>query len=112
MSEEIYSGETATLILRCRDAKGEPLDMAGMRADVVMTGRRGNILIHFSTSDPALRPVETMGNYLLCRLSSDDMARLRGLNLVEIRINRGGMVSIAQLPGVRVLDSITGKLNP
>lgn len=112
MSELIYRGESLSVVLRCRDRKGEAVDMTGKRADVVMTDRRGETVFWFSTHDAERKGVDVDGNYLSCRLDPSDMAGLQGVYMVEIRVEDGGMVQIAQVPGVRVLDSVTGGLPP
>lgn len=109
MGETIYGGETLTVVLRCRDRAGEPVDMASKAVDVVMTDRRERVLFRYSTHDEESKPLAVEGHFVLCRLESKDMSRLQGVYLVEIRIGGDGMVQVAQVPGVRILDSVTGK---
>ena len=109
MSGTIYRGETLTVVLRCRDQAGEPVDMTGKRVDVVMTDRRERVIFRFSTQDEESRALTVEGHFVLCRLASKDMALLQGVYLVEIRVENDGMVQVAQVPGVRILDSVTGK---
>lgn len=109
MSGTIYRGETLTVVLRCRDQSGEPVAMAGKTVDVVMTDRRGQVVFRYSTQDETGRPLTVEGHFVLCRMESRDMALLQGVYLVEIRVESDGMVQVAQVPGVRILDSVTGK---
>lgn len=78
MGETIYRGETLTVVLRCRDRAGEPVDMAGKAVDVVMTDRRERVLFRYSTHDEESRPLTVEGHFVLCRLESKDMSRLQG----------------------------------
>lgn len=109
MSGTIYRGETLTVVLRCRNRVGEPVDMTGKAVDVVMTDRRGKVIFRYSTQDEESRPLTVEGHFVLCRLESQDMALLQGVYLVEIRVGNDGTVQVAQVPGVRILDSVTGK---
>lgn len=113
MSEEIYRGESLTIILRCRDKKGEAVDMTGKTTQVVLCDRRKHVVFIFSTATPVsdgVGEIEIRGNHLLCRLTSSDVARLHGVYLLEIRVDNGsGIIQIAQVPGVRILDTVTGR---
>lgn len=109
MGGMIYRGETLTLVLRCRNQAGEAVDMSGKEVDVVMTDRRERVLFRYSTYDEESRALTVKGHFVLCRLESKDMASLQGVYLVEIRVGNDGLVQVAQVPGVRILDSVTGK---
>lgn len=109
MGGTIYRGETLTVVLRCRDLAGGHVDLAGKEVDVVMADRRGRVVFRYSTQDEAGRPLTVEGHFVLCRMESRDMALLQGVYLVEIRVGSGGIVQVAQVPGVRILDSLTGK---
>lgn len=109
MSGTIYRGETLAVVLRCRNQAGGAVDMAGKEVDVVMADRRGRVVFRYSTHDEAGRPLAVEGHFVLCRMASGDMAMLQGVYLVEIRVGSGGVVQVAQVPGVRILDSLTGK---
>lgn len=113
MSEEIFKGESITIILRCRDRKGVAVDMTDKTTQVVLCDRRKRIVFTFSTATPVMEGVGEIEilekNHLLCRLTSADAARLQGVYLLEIRVESGnGVVQIAQVPGVRIQNSITG----
>lgn len=111
MSEDIYRGESSTIVLRCRDAKGAAVPMTGKRVEVVVADRLGVPVHYFSTEEKeGCKNISVSENYLFCQLTPGEMSALQGLYLVEIRVGDGGMVQIAQVPGVRILDSITGKI--
>lgn len=111
MSEDIYRGESSTIVLRCRDAKGAAVPMAGKRVEVIMAGRRGETVFRFCTDEEkeACKNISVSANYLFCQITPGEMSALQGVYMVEIRVSHGGIVQIAQLPGVRILDSIMGK---
>lgn len=108
--EEIFRGESLYIVLRCRDRNGNAEDMSGKKVDVVMSDYAGRICFTFSTYDESWRKITVEGNYLLCPVSYGDMRDVRGIYMVEIRVKEGDCVRIAQVPGVRVLDSETGKM--
>lgn len=107
MMDEIFSGESQTIVLRCRDANGEPVAMYGRVAEVVMADRFGHVIFDFSTEKEGNRRMEVEDHYLLCPVSAADMAKLKGVYLIEIRVTEGDSVQITQVPGIRVLDCIT-----
>lgn len=109
MSEIIYRGESATIVLRCCNRDGQAVAMAAKEVLVLMVDRRGGTVFEFSTAATGSRKIIVDRNYLLCTLTYLDMSRLQGVYLVEIRVKEGEVVQIAQLPGVRIHDSITGK---
>ncbi len=108
MTEEFFKGESVCIVLRCRKRDGSPEDMSGKRIDVVMTDSRGGIVFQFSTREYSRYPIRVEGHYLFCPLSYSEMRNVQGVYLVEIRVQDGDVVQIAQVPGVRVLDSVTG----
>lgn len=107
--EEIFRGESVCIVFRCRNRDGEPEDMTGKEVNVVMSDPDGRIVYFFGTGDGYARPIRVEGNYLYCPLTYLEMGRFRGVYMVEIRVREGDIVSIAQVPGVRVLDSVMGK---
>lgn len=109
MSESIYRGESLTIVLRCRDHEGEGIDMSGKKVDVEMVDRKGKTVYSFSTDEGALNRVTVDGCYLLCHLAYPETKGLQGVYVVEVRVEEEEIVSIAQLPGVRILDSFIGK---
>lgn len=108
--EDIFRGESVCVVFRCRNRDGEPEDMSGKVVDVVMTDVNGVVVFSFSTrDDDGRRDIRVEGNYLFCPLSYGEMRSIRGVYMVEIRVQEGDVVEIAQVPGVRILDSVTGK---
>lgn len=109
MSENIHRGESLTIVLRCRDPEKEGIDMSGKKVDVQLVDRKGKTIYSFSTDEGALNRVTVEGCYLLCHLAYSEMKGLQGVYMIEVRIEEEGVVRIAQLPGIRILDSFIGK---
>ncbi|MCM1031548.1 MAG: hypothetical protein NC410_08950 [Oscillibacter sp.] len=108
--EEIFRGESLYIVLRCRDRNGNPEDMSGKKVDVMLFDAEGNMCFGFSNYDENWAKITVEGNYLLCPIAYESMRDVRGVYMLEIRVKEGDCVRIAQVPGVRVLDSETGKL--
>lgn len=107
--DNIFKGESVCIVFRCRNRSGEPEDMTGKGVDVVMTNVNGAVVFSFSTrKDDGRRDIRVDGNYLFCPLSYMEMRNVQGVYMVEIRVQDGDVVEIAQIPGVRVLNSVTG----
>lgn len=108
MSDLIYKGETLSIVLRCLDGAGEPVELAGKEVEVLMSDRRGKTVFWYSTTSAGTTNVQVEGHYVICGVSQQVMAELRGVYLLEIRVSGGGITQIAQVPGVKILDSILG----
>lgn len=114
--EELFKGESLTIVLRCHNRDGEAENMEGRKVDVVMTDKNGQMVFNFTTHKKEdteeevdrRSQIEVKENYLLCPIPYEKMKEIQGVYMVEIRVQQGDFVKIAQVPGVRVLDSITG----
>lgn len=108
MNDEIYRGESQTIVFRCHDGNQNPVDMTGKNVIVVMADRRNKVVFEYTTEDKGKWKVEVEGNFIFCKVSYIDMQRLKGIYMIEIRVKENDIVQIAQVPGNQVLDSITG----
>lgn len=107
---KIYRGETLNMVFRCFRKDGVKMGMEDKDVSVLLRDGFGEVVYRFSTLVfPGVKVVKVKDNYVVCRLTEEDMSVLEGRYTIEVKVTYGDLVMIDMVKGIRVSGSVIGE---
>lgn len=108
---KIYQGESLNMVFRCKSKCGKPVDLSGVVVSVLLRDSSGEVIYRFSNNsdEEDVKELLIRENFVICRLTNEDMADLYGSYVIEVKVRVEEVVMVAVSKKIKVYPSVIGE---